>query len=154
MKRVSEYLGPQKNDLMSPFFPAPTWLLDLPYKNKKKKIMVEITGTLGGWYDGEYNGCKAFVTEIFRTASDTVVAVSLVDPGREGSVLDVPIKYLSPLHPNQVGDYALGLEGEVKGIEVRLGQQGNPGVWDVLKELNASDVITCRENEMVKLHLV
>ncbi|KAF8558684.1 transcription elongation factor Spt5 [Imleria badia] len=121
---------------------TPTWLLDPAFQ--KKKVMVEITGTLGGWYDGEYNGCKGFMTHVFRSASETLVAIEFVDPGREGSLLDVPIKF--------VGDRAIVLDDDAKGTEVILGEQQAEGVWEVLKSVNSGEVFRCLENNMVKVY--
>ncbi|KAF8452579.1 hypothetical protein L210DRAFT_3437059 [Boletus edulis BED1] len=129
---------------------TPTWLLDPVFQNKK--VLVEITSTLGTWHGGELNGAKGFVTSVFRTPGDTLIAIEHIDPGRAGTTVDVPINYLSPVRPEQVGDHALVLEGTDRGIEVILSQQVASEIWQVSKSLD-SDMITCLETAMVKLHV-
>lgn len=114
---------------------------------------MEITGTLGVWHGGELNGAKGFVTNVFRTAGDTLVEIERIDPGREGTKVDVPISYLSPVHPEQERDHAIPLEGTNRGIEVILSEQLAPGIWKVLKSVDSEEVITCLENAMVRLYV-
>ena len=112
---------------------------------------MEITGTLGVWREGELDGAKGFVTSVFRTPGDTLVAIEHIDPGRAGTTVDVPINYLSPIHPERERDHAVPLGGSARGTEVILSQQVAPGIWQVSKSLD--EVITCLENDMVKVHV-
>lgn len=113
---------------------------------------MEITGTLGGWRGGDLNGAKGFVTNVFRTSGDTLITIEYTDPGRAGTAVDVPINYLSPVHPEEVGDHAIPLDGPARGTEVILSQQMAAEIWQVSRSLD-SDLITCLENAMVKLHV-
>ncbi|KAG8216091.1 hypothetical protein J3R82DRAFT_8092 [Butyriboletus roseoflavus] len=129
---------------------TPNWLLDPIFQDKK--VLMEISGTLGRWHGGELNGAKGFVTNVFRTPGDTLITIEYIDPGRAGTMVEVPIIYLVPIHPEQVGDHAVPLEGSARGAEVILSQPLAPGIWQVSRSLN-SEVITCLENAMVKLHV-
>lgn len=113
---------------------------------------MEITGTLGNWHDGEFEGAKGFVINVFRTPGDTLITIEHIDPDRAGTTVEVPITYLSPVRPSQVGDRALLLEGSAKGTEVILSQLVLSDMWQVSKSLS-SEVFTCDENDMVKLHI-
>jgi len=129
---------------------TPMWLLDPVFKDKK--VLMEVTGTLGGWHGGEFERAKGFVTNVFRTPGDTLITIEFIDSGREGTTEEIPINYLTPVQPEQVGDHAIPLEGPAKGMDVALSQPLTiPGVWLVSKSLN-SEVVTCLENMMVKLH--
>lgn len=139
----------------------PNWLLDAPFQNKK--VLVEVVSTLSAWHDGEYNGCIGFVTNVFRTTGDAIVTVEFIDSGREGTREDIPLMYLSPVHPNEVGDHAILLEvvdGEDRGTKVILSQQveeerpsvPSSSVWDVVKSLD-SGVISCEASKMVKIYV-
>ncbi|KAH0831224.1 hypothetical protein J3R83DRAFT_13804 [Lanmaoa asiatica] len=129
---------------------TPNWLLDPAFQDKK--VVMEITGTLGRWHDGELNGAKGFVTNVFRTPGDTLVTIEHTDPGRAGTTVEVPIMYLTPVQPEQVGDHAIPLEGPSRGIEVILSQLLISGVWRVSRSLD-SEGVTCLENAMVRLHV-
>jgi len=139
----------------------PNWLLDAPFQNKK--VLVEVVSTLSTWHDGEYNGRIGFVSNVFQTTSDALVTVEFIDSGREGAREEIPMMYLSPVHPNEVGDHAILLEvveGEDRGTEVILSQQvaeerplvPSSSVWAVAKSLD-SGVISCQASKMVKIHV-
>lgn len=113
---------------------------------------MEITGTLGAWHGGELEGTKGFVTNVFRTPGDTLITIEHIDPDRAGTTVEVPIGYLSPVRPEEVGDHAIPLEGPAKATEVILSQLLFSGIWQVSRSLN-SEVITCLESAMVKLHV-
>ncbi|KIJ64684.1 hypothetical protein HYDPIDRAFT_175264 [Hydnomerulius pinastri MD-312] len=129
---------------------TPTWLLDPAFQGKK--VLMEINGTLGGWNGGELDGAKGYVTNTFRTPGETLVRIEYVDAERVGTNVDVPIVYLGPVSPDVVEDHALPLEGPLRGIEVVLRQMLSPGVWQVSKPFD-SEITTCLEEKMVKLHL-
>ena len=113
---------------------------------------MEISSTLGVWHGGELNGAKGFVTNIFRTPGDTLITIEHIDPGREGTMVDVPINYLSPVHPQRVGDHAIQLDGPSKGTEVILCEQPASGIWKVSKSMD-SPTVMCLETGMVQLHV-
>lgn len=113
---------------------------------------MEISGTLGRWHGGELNGAKGFVTNVFRTPGDTLITIEHIDPGRAGTTVEVPINYLVAIQPEEVGDHAIPLEGAARGTEVILRQPLASGIWQVSKSLD-SEIITCLENTMVKLHV-
>jgi transcription elongation factor SPT5 len=117
-----------------------------------KKVLMEITGTLGAWRDGELNGAKGFVTNVFRTPGDTLICIEHVDPDRAGTTVDVPISYLSPVRPERERDHAVPLEGPARGTEVILSQEDAPGIWQVSRSLD-SEVFTCLGSDMVKVHV-
>lgn len=147
----SEWLPRQsENNISRSLLSAPNWLLDPAFQDKK--VLMEITGTLGAWHGGELEGAKGFVANVFRTPGDTLITIEYIDPGRAGTTVEVPINYLSPIRPERVGDHAIPLEGPAKGTEVILSQQLISGVWQVSKSLD-SDNITCLENTMVKIHV-
>lgn len=114
---------------------------------------MEITGTLGAWHGGELDGAKGFVINVFRTPGDTLITIEHIDPGRAGTTVEVPINYLSPIRAEEVGDHAIVVEGPARGCEVILSQSLLvTGAWQVVKSLN-SEVMTCLDNAMVKLHV-
>ncbi|KAF9237740.1 hypothetical protein BU15DRAFT_75729 [Melanogaster broomeanus] len=92
---------------------TPMWLIDPAFQGKK--VMMEITGTLGGWHGGELDGLKGYVTNIFRSSNDILVTIEHLDPGRVGTNVEVPVVYLSSVHPDQMGDHARPLEGPARG---------------------------------------
>jgi len=131
---------------------TPMWLIDPAFQGKK--VMMEITGTLGGWHGGELDGLKGYVTNTFRSSNDILVTIEHLDPGRVGTNVEVPVVYLSSVHPDQMGDHAIPLEGPARGTEVILRQLLTSGVWEVSKPSDYSVLFTCLEEKMVKLHLV
>ncbi|KAI6046265.1 hypothetical protein EDC04DRAFT_2887945 [Pisolithus marmoratus] len=130
--------------------PSPTWLLDPAIRNKN--VIMEISGTLGGWRGGELDGVQGYVTTVFQSANDTLVTLNYLDPGRAGMNVQVPIKYLSPVNAKEVGDYAVPLDGTLKGIEVILRNQVSDDVWEVSKP---SDFTSDRylEDKLIKIHV-
>ncbi|KAF8837001.1 transcription elongation factor Spt5 [Paxillus ammoniavirescens] len=129
---------------------TPAWLLDPLFQGKK--LLMEITGTLGSWHGGELDGAKGFVSNAFRTLGDALITIEHIDPGRVGTSVDVPIMYLTPISPDQVGDHAILLEGSSRATEVILRQLVTSGVWEVSK-LSDSKTFTCLEDKMVKLYI-
>jgi len=129
---------------------TPTWLVEPVFQGKK--VLVEITGTLGGWHGGELDGLKGYVTNTFRSSNDILVTIEHVDSGRVGTSVEVPVVYLSSVHPSQMGDHAVPLEGPARGNEVVLRQLLTIGVWEVSKPSD-STLFTCFEEKMVQLHV-
>lgn len=129
---------------------APTWLLDPEIRNKK--IIMEITGTLGSWRGGELNGAQGYVSTVFQSANDTLVTFNHLDPSRVGTSVQVPIIYLSPVNPTQLGDHAIPLDGTHKGMEVILRELVSEGIWQVSKPSEITPV-NCFEEKMVKLYI-
>ncbi|KAH7883023.1 hypothetical protein F5I97DRAFT_1960163 [Phlebopus sp. FC_14] len=129
---------------------APNWLLDPSIRSKK--VLMEITGTLGGWHGGELDGAKGYVSGVFQSPNDTLATFNHLDPERLGSTVQVPIVYLSPTSPDQKDDHAIPIDGPLKGIEVVLRQLASPGVWEVSRPFD-SETSTYLEEKMVKLHL-
>lgn len=126
------------------------WLLDPAIQNKN--VIMEIAGTLGGWRGGELDGVQGYVTTVFQSANDTLVTLNYLDPGRVGTNVQVPIRYLSPVNAKEVGDHAVPLDGTLKGIEVILRNQVSDSVWEVSKP---SDFTSDRylEEKLVKIHV-
>ncbi|KAG9308343.1 hypothetical protein JVU11DRAFT_12109 [Chiua virens] len=144
------YSAPTPGVLATEDDSTPTWLLEPAFKDKK--VLMEVSGTLGKWHDGEYNGCKGFVTNVFQSSGDVLITIEHIEGSRAGTTLEVPITYLSPVQPNKVGDHALLIEGATQGTEVILSQQVMSEMWQVAKSLNA-EMLTCDESMMVKLHV-
>ncbi|KAI6015115.1 hypothetical protein F5J12DRAFT_815987 [Pisolithus orientalis] len=129
---------------------SPTWLLDP--KIRGKHVIMEITGTLGGWHGGELDGAQGYVTTVFPSANDTLVTLNHLDPGRIGTSVQVPINYLSPVNAKEIGDHAVPLDGTLKGDEVVLRMQVSDDVWEVSKP---SDFRSERylEDKLIKVHI-
>ncbi|KAL4076796.1 hypothetical protein V8B97DRAFT_1866799 [Scleroderma yunnanense] len=130
--------------------PTPMWLLDPDIRNKR--VIIEITGTLGGWRGGELDGAQGYVGTVFQSANDTLVTFNHLDPSRAGTNVQVPINYLSPIHPSETGEHAIPLDGTHKGHEVILRKQVSDGVWEVSKPSDFA-LVTCLKEKMVKLYV-
>lgn len=113
---------------------------------------MEITSTLGVWRGGELDGAKGYVGTVFRSANDTLVTFNHLDPSRAGTNVQVPINYLSPIHPTETGDHAIPLDGTHKGREVILRKQVSEDVWEV-SEPSEFKGITCLKEKLVKLYV-
>ncbi|KAI0708566.1 transcription elongation factor Spt5 [Earliella scabrosa] len=112
-----------------PFELSPKWLLDSDLQDRVRGIMVEVRGSYlganGGWHKGECEGKQGVVLSVLNTHNDSFESTARVrffdpvDPLQP--ILQVPITYLWPVHPEGTGDEVIILAGvQGKGQEATV----------------------------------
>ncbi|KAI0672145.1 transcription elongation factor Spt5 [Trametes maxima] len=103
---------------------VPKWLLEDEFATKRG-IAVEVRGTFGGgWHGGDFEGKQGVVLSVFNTHNDAFESTARVrffnpvDP--LVPILQVPVQYLWPVHPEQAGEAVVILTGSMKGMEAHV----------------------------------
>ncbi|KAI0366514.1 transcription elongation factor Spt5 [Pilatotrama ljubarskyi] len=117
-------LHPQPHgNLSRPAELPPKWLLE-PEFSQKRGLVVEVRGSFGHWYGGDFEGKQGVVLSVFDTHNDAFESTARVrffnpvDPLTP--ILPVPVQYLWPVHPEQSGEIVIILTGPKKGVEARV----------------------------------
>ena len=119
---------------------AEDWLLD-PVFSSQAGLVISIHGsarTLAscGWHDGDYEGAHGLVLSVFNTRrgntgfASTARVRMLAPLSPEVHTFAVPVSYLRPVPPDDVGQSALIVSGGHKGHVAKLREELEGG-WFV-----------------------
>lgn len=130
------------------------WLLEDALQDNWVGILVVIQGTTGEWLDGELEGKPAVVLSVFNTRNETSPSTAYVRFLATESVtgtppeekMSVPVRYLAPVWPWKVGQFALILRGEYAGQVAKLREDCEGGRWFIsvkrdLFEIDVQDLV-------------
>lgn len=113
---------------------------------------MEVIGTkgVGGWYDGQYESRRGYVTNFSEggTNFDALAKIEWLDSGIAS--LTVPARFLQPVQPENRSDSAVVLTGRHLGREVRI-RETDGSNWTVSDA--QMEVFECAVSKMVKLHV-
>ena len=98
-------------------------------------MLIEVSGTFGptGWHNGDYEGRRGIVLSLLNTTNDDFQSTARVRFEKPVNplqpILAVPVEFLSPVHPEKVGEVVdemrrLGRERFV--VEMGIGSAGLP----------------------------
>ena len=79
-----------------------------------------------GYMDGEYEHQHVVVLSVFEVGAlkneklSSRARIKLHDKPESVDLPEIPVQYLSPIHPTQVGDMAEIVYGEYRGASVRV----------------------------------
>ncbi|KAH9941066.1 hypothetical protein B0H21DRAFT_753448 [Amylocystis lapponica] len=127
-----------RNILKKPFELNAEWLLH-PAVSSKSGMLVVIQGTSGSgedpsWFGGDHEGAHGVVLSVFSTGNSSFAStarVRMLDPvDPSTAVLTIPVQYLWPVEPDELGQNALVLDGEARGEVAKIREEESAG-WFV-----------------------
>lgn len=121
------------------------WLSDRAFNELRIKLVVKVSGTHGGWYNGEWEGQEGIVVAYQPTELPGGKPFATVLLRAHPTALDIPLDHLVPVPPRGKGDYVVGIAGEFKGellviVEresadsLVMERHSNPGVYNQINE--------------------
>ena len=105
------------------------WLLGPGLSDKAKTGLVcriQDTFTRGdeqGWMDGIHEGELAGVLTVFDAYNERYTSrarIRLIEKPGTTQVLEIPVNYLRPVHPENAGEDVVVLSGEHKGYDAKV----------------------------------
>lgn len=94
------------------------WLLEIP-DHYQTRVNVKVKGTMMGerFYEGSLEDLEGIVTQVMRSSDLTQTASVHFKSRPSGipSIVNIPIKYLTPIHPTRVSEHVYCFDGPQKG---------------------------------------
>lgn len=112
----SHYLSFVSSNFLVPL--GEEWLLEIP-DQYQTRVNVKVKGTTMGerFYDGSLEDLEGIVTQVMRSSDLTQTASVHFKSRPSGvpSIVNIPIKYLAPVHPTRISEHVYCFDGPQKG---------------------------------------